>query len=244
MLLLHPVLQGYGHKQSAGYLFFLPAALSVFPASYLWLLPYNQPLFLPVFIRYLCSNVRFSDLLCFLLPRTTHAGQQFSIFQRAFLPEKPHNKSSFHVTGKPFVPLSAAPLPVSPPPGSVELPFRHTQVRQKSDEYFLFCDPPEAPEALPSRFYKSRYIPTPLYPCRNNRPHFFLREFIHFYFALQGGSNRLEGFTLHFSGCPLFQSIKRKGFRQVIESTEILYFKHFSHICLERIVSKCGFTYP
>ena len=68
--------------------------------------------------------------------------------------------------------------------------------------------------------------------------------FILFYFALRGGSNWLKGFKLHFKNGSLFQSIKRKGSRQVIESAESLYFKRFSHICLERIVSKCGFTYP
>lgn len=65
-----------------------------------------------------------------------------------------------------------------------------------------------------------------------------------FYFALRGGSNWLKGFKLHFKNGSLFQSIKRKGSRQVIESAESLYFKRFSHICLERIVSKCGFTFP
>ena len=54
----------------------------------------------------------------------------------------------------------------------------------------------------------------------------------------------MEGFTLHFSDCPSFKSIKRKGFRQVIEFAESLYFERFSHIFLEPIVSKCGFTYP
>ena len=54
----------------------------------------------------------------------------------------------------------------------------------------------------------------------------------------------MKGFKLHFKNRSLFQSIKRKDSRQVIESAESLYFKRFSHICLERIVSKCGFTYP
>lgn len=72
----------------------------------------------------------------------------------------------------------------------------------------------------------------------------YINKFFNFFILpCKGGSNRLKGFKLQFSSCPLFQSIKRKGFRQVTKSAESLYFKRFSHIFLEPIVSKCGFTY-
>ena len=64
-----------------------------------------------------------------------------------------------------------------------------------------------------------------------------------FHFALQGGSNRFRGFKWHSNGCPLFQSIKKEGFRQIIKSAGNLYFKRSTHILRNWIVSKCGFTY-
>ena len=53
----------------------------------------------------------------------------------------------------------------------------------------------------------------------------------------------MRGFKLHFCRRPLFLSMKRKGFQQIIKFAESLYFKRFSHIFLKPIVSKCGFTY-
>ena len=50
---------------------------------------------------------------------------------------------------------------------------------------------------------------------------------IRFYFALQGGSNQFRGFKLHFSGCPLFQGIKKEGFRQITKSAGSLFSSVF-----------------